>query len=137
MRFIFLAALLAVSATPALAKPVTYACQMSQTNNGWIRPQVILQIDAAAGSARVLDDIVRSVHGKAKPGTLSVEGSQSIVTWTVLVEDSRGQDTNMRYRAALLKGNKVVVSATPSANYNGRFSARGRCAMTPGRYPGM
>lgn len=137
MRSIFLAALLVVSAAPALAKPVTYACQMSQTNNGWIRPQVILQIDAAAGHARVLDDIVHSVHGKAKPASLKIDGAQSVVTWTVLVEDSRGQDTNMRYRAALLKGNKVVVSAMPSANYNGRFSGRGRCAMTTERYPGM
>ncbi|MEM8804049.1 MAG: hypothetical protein AAGF55_16105 [Pseudomonadota bacterium] len=137
MRVLTLAAVLAATAIPAIAKPVTYFCEMEPSYGGWIGESMALQIDKSNGTAKALDGVVYSVHEEAIPGKLIVKGSQTTVSWRVLIKDSKGQTTNMDYRATLLAGNKAVVSARPGANYKGRFQAKGTCQPTNERFPGM
>lgn len=137
MRFLPIAAVLAATAVPAIAKPVTYFCEMEPSRGGWISESMALQIDKSNGTAKALDGLVYSVHSEAIPGKLIVKGSQTTVSWRVLAKDSRGQVTHMDYRATLLEGNKAVVSAKPGANYKGLFRAKGACQPTTDKFPGM
>lgn len=136
MRILPLAAILAATAVPAFAKPVTYFCEMSG-GRGWIGETMALQIDTAAGTAKALDGVVYSVHEEAIPGSLSVKGNQTSVSWRVLIPDGHGRSTHMLYRATLLKGNKAVVTAKPGENYIGQDRANGVCQPTTEKFPGM
>ncbi|MEO0916276.1 MAG: hypothetical protein AAFY31_04745 [Pseudomonadota bacterium] len=129
----------AATATAAIAAPSTFRCDLNSGQaKGWVAPEVIIQYDTGTGAAKVLDGIIYQTNGSAIPAQLAQKGNQVVLVWTVLVEDSRGQDTHMRYTGRHVpETNRISVLAQPDGRFEGRFRATGRCQVTDRRYEGF
>ncbi|MEM7719955.1 MAG: hypothetical protein AAF222_12200 [Pseudomonadota bacterium] len=138
-KLLGVAALFAGAATAAQAAPTTYLCNLdSAKSKGWVAPEVVIQYDTETGAAKVLDGIIAQTTGAPLRAQMSRKGNQVVLGWTVLVEDSRGQDTRMRYVGRHVPdSNRISITALPDARFEGRFRATGRCQVTDRRYEGF
>jgi hypothetical protein len=127
----FLAALCA--ATPALAKPVTYACQLEvPRSQSWVPDQVVIRYDAETGSVVVNDPVIQHFIGAPVAGRVKADMSRRVAfAWDlVMVKNQEGQViSTLLYRATLTKpGLALRVNAIPAGNAN-TFAASGRCRL--------
>lgn len=82
------------------------------------------------GSAQVADALIQ--HFEGGPITAKVTedtAKKTVFNWNVVMTNSTGQVTNMRFRAAYMKGDKSIsVRATPSG-FDNNFEGRGKCKV--------
>jgi hypothetical protein len=116
-------------ACPTMAKVLDCAMATTQASGGWVTDRYIFDIDDAAGSVQAIDGLIQSVHGGPMVARLADNSAKkTVVTWTVQMTSSSGQQTKMQYRAAIFNGDKTItVTATPGGGYSNRFEARGKC----------
>lgn len=132
IRSIALAAALC-SATPALARPVTYTCQLEVARSqSWVPDQVVIRYDAATGSVVVNDPVIQHFVGAPVLGRVKADTDRRITFgWDlVMVKNQEGQVISaLLYRATITKpGLALRVTAIP-AGYANTFAAAGRCRL--------
>lgn len=112
-----------------MAKVLDCAMATTQSSGGWVTDRYIFDIDEAVGSVQANDGLIQSVHGGPMVAKLlDSSAKKMVVTWTVQMTNSSGQQTKMQYRAAIFRGDKTItVTATPGGGYSNRFEARGKC----------
>ncbi len=115
---------------PAVADALTLECTVPQTNlgGGYITETYVLQHDEAAGRALASDPLILYFNdGPVEAKVTEDTGKKLVLSWTVLIINSAGQQTKMRFRAAYFKDSRqITIRATPGG-YDNNFEARGSC----------
>ena len=117
-------------AIPSLADALTLECALPQTNSGggYLTETYVLQYDEAAGKALASDGLILYFNDGPIEAKVSEEtGKKLVLSWMVLITNSTGQQTKMRFRAVYFKETRqITIRATPGG-YDNSFEARGSC----------
>jgi len=135
------AACLCLMPVVATAKPVIWECVYSKDSTGWVGKDARYLIDAATGTATVLDGVIMSVHNKP----LAVKyrrkaGGEHVMSWKVsgvpgrktrTVEGTLRMETegklNPKYWATLDPENQTVSVRVRVGNATSTYWGKGRC----------
>lgn len=124
-------AALAVLPQAAIAKGISYECQIPQTRGqlGWI-PEVlfIARLDGAK-SVTVSDPLVLHYNGEPVAGKVAVDNSRRVTFAWDLDFQNRGQSGTMSYRATYVKGNKVLTISARPLGYSNNINGKGTCVL--------
>lgn len=123
---------------PAAAQdPAFWECSIAQSQNGrgWIAPQIVFAMQG--NTVAVMDGIIHNRNSsKPLPAEVVEHTDKKLVLRWQMALSNRGEQTIMRYRAALfLQTGKVTVDARP-AGYDDKLQERGTCqqlAAKPGK----
>jgi hypothetical protein len=133
MRFAFCLGFAFVAATPVLAAPVIYTCQLDvPASQGWVPEQVVIRYDAADKSVVVNDPLIQHFVGEPVAGRVKTNNASRITfAWDLeMVKNQDGQIApKFLYRATVSKAdNSIRISAIP-AGYSNTFEAGGTCSL--------
>lgn len=128
-----LAGLCLLAASPALAKPVTYTCNLAvAAAQGWVPEQVVIRFDPADKSVLVNDPLIMHFVGEPVAGRVKTDNATRITfAWDLeMIKNQAGQVApKFLYRATIAKAdNSVRISAIP-AGYSNTFEAGGTCSL--------
>ena len=115
----------------ASAAETVYDCNASfHTSNGFIAPRVILFIDEAKGTARVLDGVVQGVIGEPLEAKLSKSSSKvNRLTWTVNNIPTQSHQLDVSYRLNFNHQSKSYTMTATVGGYDNDARGEGRCKL--------
>ena len=117
------------AAISAGAQAQVYECELSG-GKGWVMDTIFLDIDAEAGTARVVDAITWSKQESWYPAKLVDNREKRLtVSWLVKeLKDSKGQIAhNLRYRASFNPQNGNGFATMKPQGYRNDFRGNGKC----------
>lgn len=133
MRLSLCLAIAFATATPALAEPVIYTCQLDvPASQTWVPEQVVIRFDRASKSVVVNDPLIQHFVGEPVAGRVKTDNASRITfAWDLdMVKNQNGQIApKFLYRATVSKAdNSIRISAIP-AGYTNTFEAGGTCSL--------
>lgn len=133
MRLSLCLAIAFASATPALAEPVIYTCQLDvPASQTWVPEQVVIRFDRGSKSVVVNDPLIQHFVGEPVAGRVKTDNASRITfAWDLdMVKNQNGQIApKFLYRATVSKAdNSIRISAIP-AGYTNTFEAGGTCSL--------
>lgn len=123
-----------VAAGSDMAGAAVYDCAFSDgtADRTWIQSQYLIEYDAAAGTARVIDPLINALHGgPIKAEVVEDTKGKIVFRWQVQTGDDGGQVVKMGYRATWFKGPQTMRIAAIPRGYDNMFEAQGRCKIDP------
>ena len=124
------AALLAAVSGPAAALTLECRVDAGATGGGYVTDVYVFRVDDATGQALAADGWIQHYHGTPIAAKVSEDTAKKLVlTWTLQMTNSTGQQTKMQYRASYFRQTgKITVRAVPGGGYSNSFEGRGTCA---------
>jgi len=120
-----------------LARPVTYECTAQQRNyaseafgrfDNLIQPRMTVVVDAERNSATVEDAlIIRQFGGPIRATITEDSGRKLVVKWRFPVQGFNLAQTQMEFRASLIKSSSKLIVTQTALSGQERFFARGGC----------
>lgn len=126
------AAVLALGAQAALAKPVVYDCKPEAgRKDSVMQPEYVIAYDKASGEVLVNDPIIMATVGRPIQGKLQSESDVRMVfDWRLkTVPGSQSASASWEFRARVFKADgRLSMTMTP-VGYDNQFSSEGRCTV--------
>jgi len=118
----------ALIGSPALAE--TYLCEFTRGGSkGWIPTKILVNIDAEAGTAGVMDGLTLSKQEGLFPAKISANTKKRYtISWSVKrLKSNTGQNVNADFRLSLQKTSLIANVSMLPQGYDNKFSTRGPC----------
>jgi hypothetical protein len=126
--------LAAVSATllsfalPAAALTLECRVDAGAAGGGYITDSYVFQYDVATGKALASDGWILHYYDAPIPAKVADDTAKKLVlTWTVQMTNSTGQQTKMLYRASYFKQSRQITVRAVPGGYRNSFEGRGKC----------
>lgn len=122
-------ALLAAVSSPAAALTLECSINPGSAGGGYVTDVYVFRTDDATGQALAADGWIQHYHGAPISAKVAEDTARKLVlTWTLQMTNSTGQQTKMQYRASYFRQTgKVTVRAVPGGGYGNSFEGRGTC----------
>lgn len=115
---------------PALAKPLTYICNLEVGRRmNWVPKQLVVLIEPGAATALVNDPLIQYFKKKPIEAKVTADNGQRLgLGWSYMVTDGNGGDkSEMIYSAIIRKSDLHISMRAVPAGYDNTFSAGGSC----------
>ncbi|MDA7424767.1 hypothetical protein [Thalassococcus lentus] len=124
---------IAAFAAPAVAKTVTYQCEIDQnrSNRGWLPSVLFIGHNEKTDEVIVSDPIILYNNDRQPMQGKLVKNNDKrmTVSWVVVTKSRSNQRAKMNYRATYVKSEgKLQLNATP-LGYANNFHASGTCKV--------